>query len=156
MAVAHRVLSLLKRRHVPYGVVGHPHTFSAMETAAAAHVPGDRVAKGVVLRDANGYVLAVVPSTHKVSSRALENTLARDLRLATEEELSAIFLDCDRGAVPPIGVAYGLPTIVDATLTDAPEIFFEAGDHRRLIRVSHDGFGALMREAVQANFGRHV
>ena len=156
MSIAHRVLSVLKRRHVPYGVIGHPASRSSMESAAAAHVPGDRVAKGVVLRDENGYVLAVVPSTHRVVPRKLENALARDLRMATEEEVVRIFLDCDRGAVPPLGMAYGLPTVVDVALAEQPEVYFEAGDHRRLIRVSHSGFGTLMREAVTGEFSRRV
>jgi Ala-tRNA(Pro) deacylase len=156
MPVAHRVLSLLKRRHVPYGVVGHPHTSSSAESAAAAHVPGDQVAKAVVLRDDKGYVLAVIPSTHRVTPGALESALSRDLQMATEDELATIFLDCDRGAIPPIGVAYGLPTVVDETLAEQPEVFFEAGDHRRLIRVSHSGFDALTREAVHGTFSKHI
>jgi Ala-tRNA(Pro) deacylase len=114
------------------------------------------LAKAVVLRDQAGYVVAVVPSTHRLTPAAIENALARDLRMATEEELSSIFLDCDRGAVPPVGEAYGLTTVVDTCLETQPEVYFEAGDHRRLIRVSHDGFDALMGDAVRADLSKHV
>ena len=64
------------RRHlegVEYQVVNHPMTASSSETAQSAHVSGNRIAKSVVLRDGEGYLLAVLPATHHLSLEMLQD-----------------------------------------------------------------------------------
>jgi Ala-tRNA(Pro) deacylase len=128
---------------VQYDVVTHSHSRSSMETAELAQVPGDRLAKSVVLEDEDGFLMAVLPSTHLRLGR-LSRELNRRFRLATEEDGGALFEDCEPGAIPPLGSAYGMHTIVDDSLAEQPEIYFEAGDHERLIRVSREQFMQLM------------
>jgi Ala-tRNA(Pro) deacylase len=127
-----------------------------METAELAHVPGDRLAKSVVLEDEDGYVMAVLPSTHHVRLGKLGRELNRSLRLATEKQLTTLFADCETGAVPPVGLAYGMATIVDDSLAEQPEIYFEAGDHEQLIRLDRNAFMALMEHAAHARFAHRV
>jgi Ala-tRNA(Pro) deacylase len=152
MATAHRLEDYMMRHGVRYDVVMHPHSHSSMETAELAHVPGDRLAKSVVLEDDDGYVMAVLPSTHHVRLGKLSRELNRNLRLATESELPALFADCEKGAIPPVGLAYGMTTIVDDGLAEQPEIYCEAGDHETLLRMNRDAFMALMEHADRARF----
>jgi hypothetical protein len=70
--------------------------------------------------------------------------LQQPVTLATEDEAAALFPDCDPGAVPPIGTAYGLGSLVDESLDGKPEIYFEGGDHQTLVHVSGDAFRKLM------------
>jgi hypothetical protein len=56
-----------------------------------------------------GYVLAVVPSTHRVELGVVRDILGGHLGVAAEAEIARLFDDCELGAVPPIGAAYGLP-----------------------------------------------
>jgi Ala-tRNA(Pro) deacylase len=58
-----------------------------------------------------------------------------------------LFRDCRPGAVPPIGEAYGILTVVDDALTEPPEVFLEAGDHEHLIQLDHDAFLDLIENA---------
>ena len=51
-------------QHVMYDVIAHEPTMSSMRTAQACHIPGDCLAKAVVLGDDSGYMLAVLPATH--------------------------------------------------------------------------------------------
>ena len=46
--------------------------------------------------------------------------------------MGALFKDCEFGAVPPLGLAYGMSTVIDDCLSEQPEIYFEAGDHDRI------------------------
>jgi Ala-tRNA(Pro) deacylase len=154
MATAGRVEDYMSRQGVRYDVLMHPHSHNSMETAEFAHVPGDRLAKSVILEDDDGYLMAVLPSTHHIRLGKLSRELNRNLRLATENELTALFSDCEKGAVPPIGLAYGMTTIVDDSLAEQPEVFCEAGDHQTLLRVQRDAFMALMEHADHARFGR--
>ncbi len=155
MAIANRVADYMRQRELSYDVVAHPHSRSSMETAELAHVPGSRLAKSVILEDDDGYVMAVLPSTRHVRLGKLSREMNRRLHLASESQLAGIFIDCERGAVPPLGLAYGMPTIMDDTLGDQPEIYFEAGDHESLIRMSRDQFMMLMEHVGHGRFGHH-
>jgi Ala-tRNA(Pro) deacylase len=96
--------------------------------------------------------MAVLPSTCHVQLGDLSARLHRSLRLASEKDLPSVLGDCELGAVPPVGAAYGILTVVDESLTEQPEIYFEAGDHERLIRMQRKDFVALMERAERARF----
>jgi Ala-tRNA(Pro) deacylase len=152
MAIAMTFKQYLDQHGVPYEVVMHPRAYSSMRTAEAAHIPGHRLAKSVILEDDDGYVMAIVPSDRQIHLRSVSDQLQRDLRLATEQEISALFKDCDVGAIPPVGRAYGLKTLVDDSLTREPDVYLEAGDHEELIHVSHDAFLDLLGPVQQGHF----
>ena len=155
MNIAPRVQDYLAEQQIAYEVIPHPHTINSTATAQAAHVLGARVAKAVVLKDGAGYVLAVLPSTHHLALSKLCRELHRHpLELASESELKDLFADCDLGAVPPLGAAYGLPMIVEEALEAQPEVFFEAGDHEHVIHVSQSEFARLTSGVPHAHFSR--
>lgn len=146
----------MARAGVRYDVVSHPHSHCTSEAAELAHVSGDCVAKSVVLEDEDGLLMAVLPSTFSVRLGRLSREMNRRLRLATEDELQGAFPDCSLGAVPPLGPAYGIRTIVDDSLETQPEVYFEAGDHERLVHVTGEQFRTLMRDAGRGHFARKM
>ena len=156
MTIANTVKDFLNQKGIAYTVIQHPHSAaSSMETAASAHITGEQIAKGVVLKTANDYVLAVLPATHTLELETLGRQLDRPLDLATEPELHNLFPDCELGAVPALGPAYGLETIVDESLKRRPEIYFEAGDHEELIHISEKHFEALLAGVKYSRFSHH-
>lgn len=155
MAIAMKLQDYLTQHGLRYDVLHHPHSHNSMETAQLAHVPGKNLAKSVVLEDEDGFLMAVLPSTHHIRLGMLGKALKRRLRLATEDELASLFEDCELGAVPPVGAAYGMRTVIDDSLTDHPEIYFEAGDHESLIQTSREDFLAMMEGASHMRFGEH-
>src|SRR5262245_32430525 len=68
-------------------------TVSSMRTAEAAHVPGDCLAKGVVLCHNGGYMLAVLPASHRIRLADLQARLGDDVALAPESEIDQLFRD---------------------------------------------------------------
>ena len=156
MAIARALRDYLDGHHVDYELVDHPTTGDSMRAAAAAHVPGDCLAKAVLLEDDRGYLMAVLPSTRHVHLGKLHQQFERNIGLATEEEISSLFADCDPGAVPPVGAAYGIDTVVDDSLREQPDIYFEAGDHHTLVHMSGQQFNELMESAGHGSFSVHV
>jgi Ala-tRNA(Pro) deacylase len=155
MAIASTVSNYLAEHDVSYDVLTHPHTATSSESAEASHVPGNRLAKSVVLEDERGYLMVVLPASRHVDLGELHRVLKRDLGLATETELGTLFSDCEIGALPAIGPAYGLETVIDDAIAEQPDIYFEAGDHEQLIHVSAEAFEALMGERVQHGHFSH-
>lgn len=155
MTIAATVSSCLQDRDADYDVVTHPHTASSGESAQLAHVPGNCLAKSVVLEDELGFMMVVLPSTRQVDLREMQRQFNRNLALATEHELGKLFADCEVGALPPLGPAYGMETVVDDALAEQPDIFFEAGDHEQLIHVSAETFQSLLGENVRHGHFSH-
>ncbi len=145
MTVAASVVRVLADHGTEYDLVPHPKSLSSIGSANAAHVPEDHIAKGVLLKDRTGYVLAVIPGSEWVDLRRLQAELGRDLGMASEAEVDRLFNDCDPGAIPPLGEAYGLEMVLDESLTQLSSIYFEGGDHEHLVRLDGDQFNALMR-----------
>jgi Ala-tRNA(Pro) deacylase len=156
MTVATRLRNYLEHEGVRYDVVAHPRTFAASRSAQAAHVPGEQLAKSVVVHHELGYVICVLPSTHRVELGTLQSVLNKRLGLATETEVASLFDDCDIGAVPPIGAAYGVPVVLDESLGEAKELYFEGGDHTSLVHVQGEAFQALTRGAQRARFSHRA
>jgi Ala-tRNA(Pro) deacylase len=148
-----RVEQVIAQRGIDYDVVAHPQASKGLPGAA---IPGERLAKSVVLGDEQGYVMAVLPATHHVRLRRISRELNRNLRLAREHEVAALFDDIEPGAIPPVGFAYGLPTVIDDRLTTQPDVYIEAGDNERLIHLDQRAFTALMQQARRGRFGHRV
>jgi Ala-tRNA(Pro) deacylase len=149
MSIAMTVSDYLAEHDVAYDVLTHPHTATSGETAEASHVPGTRLAKSVILGDDMGYLMVVLPSNRQVDLGELHRQLNRKLGLVTESELGRLFTDCETGALPAMGPAYGLETVVDDLLAEQPDIYFEAGDHEQLIHVSAETFQMLLGDRIQ-------
>ena len=143
----------LAARHATYEVLSHPHTSSSTDSAQAAHVSGRTLAKAVVVKDGSGYVLAVLPANEHVSMQVLSRKLrAEALRLASEPEIGALFRDCERGAIPPVGEAYGMRSVIEEELDGCQDLFLEAGDHRHLVHVTQPEFARLTAGVPRAHF----
>ena len=155
MTMAPKVERYIADQNVAHRVLTHAATPTASEAAQATHISGNQIAKAVVLRDDDGFVLAVVPASHHVSLERVQAELGRAVELASEEEASDLFPDCDLGAVPPIGQIYGVDVLLDESLVGLDQVCFEGGDHRSLVQVSGEDFTRLMDVARTGSFSMH-
>ena len=152
MAIAATVQRFLEENSVDYDLVPHPHTGSSHETAEAAHVSEDHIAKAVMVRDAAGYAMVVVPASNWVDVEHLRKELDREVHLATEDDFAGLFSDCEAGAVPPLGPAYAIETFLDQALLSLANVYFEAGDHEHLVHTAGDDFRSLLAGARHGYF----
>ncbi len=156
MAMGEILKRHLDGQGVVYRLLAHPHTGCSMETAEAAGLPGAGLAKGVVLGDADGRLMVVLPAVHHVELGTLHRALGRALRQVPETELAALFPDCEPGAVPPLAGAYGLPWVWDEALLGLESVYFEAGDHEHLVHLSGADFVRLMGSAPWGRYSHHL
>lgn len=156
MAISIRLKDYLDAHDVHYDILTHAHTRTSAQTAREAHIPGEQLAKTVILEDETGYFMAVIPSTHRVDLGGLHHKLHRQVGLATEGELKDLFVDCELGAVPPIGDAFGITAYLDVSLDDQSDIYFEGGDHKALVHMSGREFRNLTRNEKHGRFSHRV
>jgi len=155
MTVSNALQEHLNAQRIPFDVLMHSPTGSAARSAQVSHVSGECLAKAVVLKDDVGFLLAILPATHHIRFDLLFKVMGRNLSMAPEAEASELFVDCELGAFPPAGGAYGLEMVVERALEGKPDIYLEGGDHTCLVHVRGDDFERLTRNAIHGRFSTH-
>ena len=152
MAIAETLKTWIEDQSIEYRMGSHPISFSSRETATAAHIREDHIAKAVILKDKQGYLMAVIPADQWIKLHAIQQDLNRPLELASEDEIDELFKDCQPGAIPPLGQAYGMETVLDESLTSLANVYLEAGDHEHLLHISGDHFRKIMSGVRHGHF----
>ena len=149
MSIAKRLKEYLDREKVLYEVLTHSQAHTASELAQALRMPRNELAKVVILRVGERFVMTVLPANWKVDLRRIGEILhVYPVRLATEEECQRLFPDCELGAIPPFGNLYGLEVCVDHALAEDEEIVFPAGTRYQAVKLQYQEFARLVRPSV--------
>ena len=144
-----QIVDYLKKAKVKCEVREHKPTFSAQQMAATEHEPGKYVAKPVIVKADDKFVMCVVPACRKVDLQALKKQLgAKSVELAEEEEIGKLFTDCEIGAEPPFGNLYDLSTVMDKSLEDDDHIVFQAGSHDKAVKISMADYRKLVNPKI--------
>lgn len=130
-------VAFLESQSIEFELVEHAPVAGATAEARVSHVPGDRVAKTVVLHDGSDYILALVPASQRLDLHKLRDLLnaTRQLRLADEAEIAKQFPIFEVGAIPPFGHAAPKVTVMDRALLGHIRILCAAGDHSHSVLV---------------------
>ncbi len=144
-----KLRKFLDEEGVRYVLIVHSPAFTAQEIAAAAHIPGNQLAKTVVLKVDDRMHLCVIPASHRLDlEKCKDQFKAQKVELAQEEEFKYLFPECEIGAMPPFGNLYGMEVFVCQALTENDEIAFNACSHRELIKLSYKDFERLVKPTV--------
>jgi Ala-tRNA(Pro) deacylase len=151
MPILTKLREYLDDNKVHYEVLAHRQAFTAQQVAQAQHIPGKELAKVVMLRSGGDFFMAVLPAPCRVDlERAKAATGRSDIALATEEQFTGLFPQCEAGAMPPFGNLYGLPVFADEVLARDHEIVFNAGTHTQAVRMKYADFARLVQPKVVA------
>lgn len=148
MGIPTRLVEFLSKNQVRHEVMQHPEAFTAQELTAIEHVKGRHHAKVVMVNAEGEKLMAVLPADHRLDLGKIGKIVGKRAALAAEDEFEALFPDCARGAMPPFGNLYNVPTYVDTSLTQSEFIVFEAGTHTDAIKMSYSDYERLVRPKV--------
>lgn len=130
MALNERLQRFLAEHEIHHEPLPHHEAFTAQEVAEAAHISGRHLAKALLVREEGGghLLLVVLPAPCRIDLAALRADAGRrKLSLASEEEITRAFPDCEVGAMSPFGHLYGLRVYVDACFPRTEEFIFICG-----------------------------
>ena len=150
MATATWVRDELEEHGIAYEELHHPEAYTAQTLAQREHVSGHRVAKVVCVIMDGEPVELVIPASRRVNlDRAREVLGARDLRLATEDELQQYFTGCETGAIPALRHWQGIDVVMDGCLHLDGDILIQGGTHRDAIRMRFDDWFEMVQPRVE-------
>ena len=121
------LLALLERAGVPFRSWQHEAVTTSDDAARVRGVSPDTGAKALLVKAGAGFVLLVLPGDRQLDWKAARRALgAREIRFATAEELAQL-TGLEKGALPPFGCLFGVPTVVDPRIAEVPLVRFNAG-----------------------------
>lgn len=140
-----RVSEFLSGERVAFETLLHAPAYTAQHRAKYLGVSGNQVAKAVLLRGQEGYLLAVLPATKRIDTGVLSAELGGPISIATGQEVAVIFRDCEWGVVGPFGKLYGIPSILDSSIARDEMMIFESDTHAEAIRIRCRDYESLER-----------
>jgi Ala-tRNA(Pro) deacylase len=131
MATPLWIRKMLERRGIPFQELHHRDTITAQQLAQCEHFSGHRVAKVVIVMADGRPVELVLPASRHVNLARVAAILnAREVRLASEEEMEEhYFIDSRDDAVPALRVGHDVDVLMDRSLNVEGDILFQAGTH---------------------------
>jgi len=129
--------SFLDDQGVNYRLSHHAETYTSQDLAQTEHISGRNIVKPVLVKADNQFVLCALPASYKVDLMELREQLrCKEVHLADESQLQQCFPDCELGAQPPIGRFWGVPTLMDESLTAGDMVTFQAGSHDQAVTMT--------------------
>lgn len=145
------VTKMLERHGVPFEARYHEDAFTAQQVAEHEHFSGRRVAKVVVVNADGRLIELVLPATRQVSLERVREVLkARDVRLATEQEMERHFCEVEVGAEPPLRHWPDVSIVMDKSMRLNGGILLQAGTHTDAVRVRFDDWFNLVHPRVES------
>ena len=129
---------MLRREGVDFTLTTHDPVTTSVEAAAVRGSTLRSGAKAMLVKSKAGFVLAVLAADRKVNWKLLAPLVGgKGARFANDDELRQT-TGLSKGAVPPLGVLFGLRTIYDRSLLEVETVNFNAGTHTDSITMARD------------------
>ncbi len=127
----------LDAQSIQYQLIQHPRSFTARETANAAHLSAESLTKVVVVDAGSHMMMILIPADCVIMPAQLASELGvSHIAIVPEDKLKRLFPQCEVGAMPPFGNLYGMDVCIAKELFHRFEITFNGGSHTELIRMN--------------------
>ncbi len=154
MTPAARVHQFLRQHAVAAQSIAYPRGLDFAQVIERAQAVPELTARTYVLIDRQGPVAVVLPYPAELDLDLLNVNFNRHLQRLDEHTAQRIFRDCVAHALPPFGMAYNIPVIVDADLLNSDHVFVPAGCGQTLLRIEGRDFRTLMQGAKAGHVAR--
>lgn len=151
MATPIWIRKMLQLRGVAFTEMHHPEAYTAQEVAQREHISGHRMAKVVVVLADGQPIELILPASRRVQLERVKDILhAKEVRLATEEEMARVFADVETGAIPPLPHWKNVQVLMDNTMQVKGDILFQAGTHRDAMMLRFEDWYKVVEPRVES------
>ena len=139
------IVNLLRINNARYGETDHQPVYTSKQAAKVIGVLENQIAKSLLLKCGNDFILAVLLGDRKLDNEKLKKLLKiRKFRFATPEEVKSK-MGCEVGACYPFGNLIGLSTVVDKSLSKNKILFFNPGLHNITIEIEWRDYYSVVK-----------
>ena len=153
--VVSKIIELLDHHHFWYQTFEHQPVRTSQEAATirtgyTLHQGTKAMIARIKISNTNKkFVMLVFPADLNFDTKKIKQIFgAKDIRLATEQELSQLTNGIEPGGVPPFGTLFSLEVYADPTVLGNEKIIFNAGDRRFSIAINSTDYQNLVNPTV--------
>lgn len=149
------IKNLLEQNHMWFEYFEHQPVLTSQEAAAmrtdyALH----QGTKALILKikgmdNESHFVMLVIPGDMKLNNAKVKQILgAKDIRFATEQEVSSVTQGVQLGGVPPFGNLFKIPVFLSPKILENENIIFNAGDKQVSIAMKSKDYQTLVNPTL--------
>ncbi len=154
MPIASKLSHFIDSKGITFQPLHHPRSEHFGHAIELANAVPELCAKTIPLIDKAGPAIAVIPYLADLDLEVINTTLSRQFQPLSEENTSKLFRDCDSGAVPAFGMAYGLPVIIDLDMLENDYVFSASGCACTLLKMPGIVFRTAMMGAIKGRISK--
>lgn len=149
MATATWIKETLADNGVDFEELHHDEVYTAQQVAQCEHITGHRVAKVVIVMADGKPIEVVIPASRRLDLERVKDFLhARECRLATEQEMTEHFNDCELGAIPPLRHWQNVEVLMDFSMKVDGDIVFQGGTHCDAVRLNFNDWLRIVNPRI--------
>jgi len=152
--VASKLSQFINKKGVTHQLVHHPRSDHLQHAIELANAVPELSVKAISLVDKRGAIVTVIPFLAELDLELINTTLNRSFQALSDLQADKLFADCEPGMLPPFGMAYGLPVIVDADMLDNDHFFAASGCASTLLKIPGQAFREAMMGAIKARVAK--
>lgn len=149
MPIASKLSQYLQQWSIDCQPIHHPRVSDFAQAIEHADAVPELTLKAIPIIDRRGPALAVLPYLAELDLDKLNQTINRQFQALPPENAGRLFKDCEPGIIPPFGMAYGLPVLVDAEVLEFDHCFMACGCSSTLLKVPGPSLKQAMKGAVR-------
>ncbi|PJA86762.1 MAG: hypothetical protein CO141_03080 [Candidatus Moranbacteria bacterium CG_4_9_14_3_um_filter_42_9] len=163
MTISKKVTGYLDKNKYKYELIDHKTTYTAWDTAQTEKVKPQEVAKALVMKVDNDYVLALISSNRNLDKQKLLKTINAGRKKTGERNYKKIdfakeawmkkSLPGKVGATPPFRELLKLDLFADSLLLKGKKIYLGSGEYTNSIRINTSQYLKL-EKPVKGSFSK--
>lgn len=163
MTISKKVTGYLDKNKYKYELIDHKTTYTAWDTAQTEKIKPQEVAKALVMKTDNDYVLALVPSNRNTDKQKLLKVINAQRKKAKFKPYKKIDfakevwmkknLPGKVGATPPFRGLLKLDLYADTLLLKSKKIYLGSGEYTNSIRVSTSQY-VKIEQPIKSSFSK--
>jgi len=163
MTISKKVTGYLDKNKYKYELIDHKTTYTAWDTAQTEKVKPQEVAKALVMKVDNDYVLALISSNRNWDKQKLLKTINAGRKKTGERNYKKIdfakeawmkkSLPGKVGATPPFRELLKLDLFADSLLLKGKKIYLGSGEYTNSIRINTSQYLKL-EKPVKGSFSK--
>ena len=143
--LSNSITKLLDEAKVKYNILEHRVVFTAHDVSATTKKKLGEIAKVVLVKADNSFVLIVLPAGRYVDFNGIKKALkAKKVSMATEKDITK-YLKTKVGLLHPFGSQYKLQTLLDKGMNKAKKIIASAGTYTHSVELTMKDFEKIVK-----------
>lgn len=148
MPISKKILNHLDKNKVKYEILKHKTVYTAFDLANTLKKKLSEIAKTLLIKADNRYVLVVLPAHYKLDLGKLKKILkSKKVEIVKEKVMSRV-LKIKPGAMVPFGTLHKVGVVLDRTLLKTERIIMGAGSFTESFRLKIKDFLKAEKPAI--------